>query len=328
MDVDEQCTKSNGTFGSCPDSWYCIGNVRDLETGPLAFSLPENRLFAAYRTSTGQPTVLAGRCSHLGADLSKGRVSGENLCCPLHGWEYNPHGTCVRIPTSARIPAFAKQASFPTEERSGYVFFFNRTEARFPLPCFEGLTWDKLFAAPAFEFTVNAPWYLLSANGFDVQHFRCAHDRVLLGEPAVDSPAKFARRMQADFEVVGSSIYDRLTRCFSGSRVKMTVTSWCGNLVLVSAKFRRTTSYGLVSFIPLDDNSTLIRDIVLVPKSKTAFARWLLDPVDAWLRRWFIREFVRSDVERSEGIRFDPYRMIEADKVLVDYLVWLKNIHR
>lgn len=320
-------SKLNGDFASCPDSWYCIGSIRNLEKGPLAFSLAENRLFAAYRTSSGQPVVLAGRCSHLGADLSRGRVCGENLCCPLHGWEYNQHGTCVRIPASTMIPAFAKQASFPTEERNGYVFFFNRTEARFPLPCFEGLTWDRLFAAPAFEFTVNAPWYLLSANGFDVQHFRCAHDRVLLGAPAVDSPNAFAWRLQADFEVVGNSFYDRLTRWFSGSRVRMTVTSWCGNLVLVSAKFRRTTSYGIVSFIPLGENSTLIRDIVLVHKSRTALGQWLVDPVDVFLRRWFIREFVRSDAQRSDGIRFDSNRVIEVDKVLVDYLMWLKNIH-
>jgi hypothetical protein len=253
-------------------------------------------------------------------------VSGENLCCPLHGWEYNRDGACVRIPASTAIPAFAKQASFPTEERNGYVFFFNRTEARFPLPRFEDLTWDKLFAARAFEFKVKAPWYLLSANGFDVQHFRCAHDRVLLGEPVVDSPDSFALRLQAEFEVVGSSIYDRLTRCFSGSRVKMTVSSWCGNLLLVSAKFRRTTTYGLVSLIPLRENATLVRDIVFVRRCETSLGR-LIDPADAWLRHWFIREFIRSDAKRLDGIRFDPHRVIDADKVLVNYLKWLKNIH-
>jgi nitrite reductase/ring-hydroxylating ferredoxin subunit len=320
--------KADGGFAACPDSWYCIGRVRDLKRGPMPFSLAEHRLFAAYRTSTGQSAVLAGRCSHLGADLSNGKISGQNLCCPLHGWEYNPQGACVRIPAATTIPDFAKQTNFPTEERNGYVFFFNRTVARFPFPSFEGPDWDNLHAAPAFEFTVDAPWYLLSANGFDVQHFRCAHDRVLLGEPVVDAPAAFAWRLRANFEVVGNSIYDRLTRCFSGSHVEMSVTSWCGNLVLVTARFRRTTSYGLVSFIPLEQNRTLIRDIVLVPRSRTTLARCLLDPVDAWLRRWFIREFVRSDVDRSHGIRFDPRRVIEADKVLVDYLTWLKNIHQ
>ena len=55
---------------------------------------------------------------------------------------------------------------------------------------------------------------------------------------------------------------------------------------------------------------------------------FILDPLDAIVRRIFLREFVRSDVHRSAGIRFHPNRMIAADKVLVDYLGWLQNIHR
>src|SRR5205085_2448066 len=102
-----------------------------------------------------------------------------------------------------------------------------------------------------FEFTVDVPWYLVSANGFDVQHFRCAHDRTLINEPEVDKPHEFAWRMRAKFRVTGGSVLDKLTRRFSGSEVEMTIENWCGNLVLVAAKFPRTTSYGMVSFIPL-----------------------------------------------------------------------------
>ena len=63
-------------------------------------------------------------------------------------------------------------------------------------------------------------------------------------------------------------------------------------------------------------------------KSGRKLGRVLIDPVDARIRRWFIREFVRSDVERSAGLRFDRRRMIAADKVLVAYLDWLRPLHR
>ena len=91
----------------------------------------------------------------------------------------------------------------------------------------------------------------------------------------------------------------------------MTVENWGGNLVLVTAELQRTTSYGIVSFI-----------------RRSALARRLIDPLDAIIRRFFIREFVRSDVDRSAGIRFHPERMIDADKGLVEYLGWLQSIHR
>ena len=108
----------------------------------------------------------------------------------------------------------------------------------------------------------------------------------------------------------------------------MAVENWNGNLVLVTARFRRTTSYGIVSFIPLANGQTLLRDIVLIPRSKSAIGRHLFDPLDAFIRRAFIREFVRSDVERSQGIRYRATRLIAADNVLADYMNWLQELHR
>jgi hypothetical protein len=55
--------------------------------------------------------------------------------------------------------------------------------------------------------------------------------------------------------------------------------------------------------------------------------RRLIDPLDGCIRRLFIREFVRSDVDRSAGIRYHPNRVIPADKMLVEYLAWLQAIH-
>jgi hypothetical protein len=205
-------------------------------------------------------------------------------------------------------------------------FFFNRPQARYPLPFFDGAQPDALLAAPRFEFVVDAPWYLVSANGFDLQHFRCAHDRTLIGDPVLSVLHPFAWRLTASFLVTGSSWMDRVTRWLSGPKVEMTVTNWCGNLVLVAARFRRTTTYGLVSFIPLEGNRTWVRDIVWIPRRRLWPLRSILDPLDACIRRLFIREFVRSDVERSAGIRFNSHRMIEADKVLVDYLAWLRRV--
>lgn len=315
-------------FALAPASWYYLGDLAQLKRGPVRFALPPGQSFVAFCDEHDRPIVLSARCVHMGADLALGCVRGGRIACPLHGWEYGPDGQCRHIPITAKIPPFARQGRFPTETRGSHVFFFNRPEARFPLPFFDGIDPANLVAAPLFEFTVEAPWYLVGANGFDLQHFRCAHDRTLDGEPVLDSPHPFAWRLRAAFRVTGSSRWDRLTRWFSGSHVEMSVTNWGGNLVLVTAKFRRTTSYGLVSFVPLDANRTLLRDLVWVPRSRTALGRLLFDPMDARIRRWFIREFVRSDVERSAGIRFDRRRMIEADTALVAYLDWLRPLHR
>jgi phenylpropionate dioxygenase-like ring-hydroxylating dioxygenase large terminal subunit len=314
-------------FCLAPASWYYFGTVEELLRGPRRLELSADQQFVAFRERDRPAVVLSGRCSHMGADLSRGCVKNGRIACPLHGWEYRSDGKCEHIPALATIPSFARQTAFPVEERGGHVFFFNRAEARFPLPFFEGKRDTDLHAARCFEFTVNAPWYLVSGNGFDVQHFRTAHDRTLVGEVMVDSPHALARRLRARFRVTGDSWRDWMTRRFCGTEMEMTVENWCGNLVFVTSKSQRTCTYGLVSFVPLDKDRTWIRDIVWIPRRKNALARRWLDPLDAMLRSYFIREFVRSDVDGSDGLRFRPKRMTPADKELVEYLAWLQNIH-
>lgn len=320
-------SERHGGLPLAPSSWYCIGSLREVARAPLRFDLPGGHAYVAFRAPGSPVAVLSGRCCHMGADLSLGCVQNGRLACPLHGWEFAGDGRCERIPASAEIPDFARLVSFPAATCGGQVFFFNSAEARFPLPFFRGINETDLLAAHAFEFTVDAPWFLVSANGFDIQHFRCAHDRTLLDEPVVDCPSAFSWRLQARFRVTGHSLRDRLTRYISGPDVEMMIENWSGNLVLVTAKFRRTTSYGMVSFIPLDAQRTRVRNIVWVPRSQRWLARQLVDPLDAMIRRSFIREFVRSDVHRSAGIRYHPQRMIAADKMLVDYLGWLQDVH-
>ena len=211
------------------------------------------------------------------------------------------------------------------------VAFCNAPAAPFPFPFYEGVTPGDLLAAEPFEFAVNAPWYMIGANAFDLQHFRTAHDRTLVGEPAVDAPAPFARRVTADFDVTGTSARDRLTRRFSGPRVRMSVTSWAGTVILVTAAFRRTTSYGMVFVRPVPAAApaagrSVVRIVVWVPRRRTRLARSVLDPVDAAVRRSFIRAFLRPDVMASDGVRYTPGTLIDADRELAEYMRWLSAL--
>jgi phenylpropionate dioxygenase-like ring-hydroxylating dioxygenase large terminal subunit len=192
-------------FASAPASWYYVGNKSELAHGPSRFELPGGQRYVAFPASGGSVSVLGARCSHMNADLASGCVRDGRIVCPLHGWEYAGDGHCVRIPATPNVPAFARQPSFPVAECGGLIYFFNRPEARFPLPFFPGRSQTELLAAEPFEFDVDVPWYLVGANGFDVQHFNCAHDRTLLGEPVIDSPHPFAWRMKATFRVTGHS---------------------------------------------------------------------------------------------------------------------------
>jgi nitrite reductase/ring-hydroxylating ferredoxin subunit len=317
------------TFAAAPAAWYYLGSMGELSRGPTSFDLPGDHRYVGFLSDDRKPVVLSARCAHMGADLANGCVRDGHLVCPLHGWHYRADGRCVQIPVAPRgnPPAFARQISFPTVELGGQVFFFNESHARFPAPFFDGVAPDELCAARAFAMRDDVPWYFIGANGFDVQHFRNAHDRVLLAEPIVEAPSPFARRITLRLRVEGHSLNDRLTRCFAGRELTMTVTVWGGTLIFVTARFRRATSYGLMTVRPLEGDATLARVVVWVRRSRTLIGRALFDATNLELRRCFIRQFLRSDLGRMSGVRYAPGRLIEADKPFAEYMEWLRQIH-
>src|SRR4029077_33155 len=107
----------------------------------------------------GRLVVLDARCSHLGADLGRGRVIGEAIQCPFHQWEYGPDGSCTHIPVTREIPATARQAAYPARERHGFVYVFNGPEPRFPLPFFPGARPEEFTPARPFGTVLDCPWY-------------------------------------------------------------------------------------------------------------------------------------------------------------------------
>jgi phenylpropionate dioxygenase-like ring-hydroxylating dioxygenase large terminal subunit len=326
-------------FPAYPVGWYLFGRASELARGPITRSFLGRRL-VAYRGASGAAVVMDARCSHLGSDLGLGRVVGDAIECPFHAWRYGPDGRCTHIPavadgvgTEAGIPAFACQTTYPAGERAGMVFFFATPAPRaplFPLPFFDGIDPAELLPGPPFETVLDCPWFMVGANGFDAQHFRAAHDRRLVdgGATQVSCPAPFARRASATFAVEGDTLRDRLTRTFAGDRVTLTVTDWCGNLILVTARFRRTTSYGMVTTVPLGESRTAVRVTVFVRRGRTRPGRALFDPLNAAVRSYFIREFLRPDAERLQGVRYNPHTLIEADREMAEYFAWLARVSR
>jgi phenylpropionate dioxygenase-like ring-hydroxylating dioxygenase large terminal subunit len=306
-----------------PRAWYMFCTAAELGRAPLgrrAFG----RDLVAFRPASGGVAVMLGRCPHRGANLADGEVVGDCLRCPFHHWHFAASGACVRIPATTSIPPFARQTAFPAVERHGGVFFFNGREADFPIP---ELDPPERASAPAFRLTLDCPWYLVGANGIDVQHFRTTHDRELIGEPRVEHPAPHVHRSVCRFRVAGGGWRDQLTRAFAGPEVEMDVTDWAGTLFFVRASFRRTRTYGLVGILPEDAARTHVYITTSVERSRTLAGRVVVDPVVVRVRRYFIREFLRPDVARSAGIRYDPSRLIEADRLLADYFRWLHLLH-
>jgi nitrite reductase/ring-hydroxylating ferredoxin subunit len=315
-----------GLLPDWPTSWYVFCASHELGHKPLA-RRAFGRELVAFRAPDGQVGVLLGQCVHMGARLAEGQVVGDCLRCPFHHWEFDTHGHCRRIPATTDIPAFARQVAFPAVERYGGVFFFNGAEPVFPLPFFDDCQPEELATAPPFTLVLDCPWYMVGANGVDVQHFRATHDRELVGLPRISYPVPFAHQAVTQFRVAGRGWRDWLTRRVAGSTVQMDVTDWAGTMFFVRAKFRRTRTFGMVALLPVETSRTLIYVWTSVRRSRSLAGRLCWDPCNARVRRYFIRKFLEPDIARSAGTQLNPRHLIAADQCLAEYFAWLGALH-
>ena len=312
-------------FARYPASWYLLCSARALRKGPVSVNLL-GRQIVALRTAAGKVAVMDARCSHLGADLSKGQVVGECIRCPFHGWEYGIDGRCVAIPKSAHIPGFAKQNVYPSMERHGLIFFFNGAEPLFPLPFFHDAWADDFIASAPTTFIANSCWYMVAAHGYDLPHFETVHGRKLLTPLSMDCPAPFARRSRYRAEIVGNKYYDHFLRLCLSREVTISITTWGGTLVLITGDLGRARSTFMIALQPLDDGQTRCDVIVFAERSRSVSGKYLLDPLSLALRRLLTRGYLVDEVNQLGNPRYRPEHLIDTDRAMIEYFQWAAGL--
>jgi len=305
-----------------PSGWIFFCTERELARGPVAGEFLGRKL-VAFRARSGSIGILDARCQHLGADLAQGRVVEECLECPFHNWQFATDGRCKKIPQSTTIPEFARQKSYPVEVRHGLVFLWNGPKALYPLPFYEGEEAEEFVCSEPGPIELNCPWYLVGANSFDSQHLYSVHERVLLEAPQVRAVGEFGLSSRTVAKVGQGTWYDRFIHSFCGPVATMTATNWSGSLVFVRVEMERATTYGMVSLRPLEEERVLTHIFAFLPRSRSAMAGRILDSLRTALRLYFIRQFLKDDARRLEGIRAGALNLIDADAELARYFQWL-----
>jgi|694.fasta_scaffold21578_7 phenylpropionate dioxygenase-like ring-hydroxylating dioxygenase large terminal subunit len=326
MNVDEDAAADQrlamGGWGSVPlwpASWYRFGSVAEIAARPVSKNLLGRRL-VAFRTAANDVAVLDARCPHMHADLGGGQVVGESIQCPFHHWRFGVDGSCVEIPCAGQPPAFARVARYPTRVRHGQVYFFFGPRPLFELPFFA----DEEPAEFAHSATIceelQAPWYMVSINSVDRQHFRIAHDRRLLDDGVVEYPAPFVHRAEYRFAIEGTSLSDRFTRAVGGPEVRLQVTEWGGTVILARATLARATTWGVLFLEPRGPGRTIAHIMVLARRSRSGPAGRLLDRVRTAVRLRLIRTFLRADIPRMKGTHVRPQSLIREDRDIGAYI--------
>jgi phenylpropionate dioxygenase-like ring-hydroxylating dioxygenase large terminal subunit len=132
-----------------------------------------------WRDDAGEFHLQDAFCPHLGAHLGVGgKVRGEHLECPFHGWTFDGAGACVSIPYSERVNRKAQLHNYPIALRNGMVFAWRHPEGLEPqwdIPVIDEVgdpAWSDYYRS---SFIISTVPQEMAENGVDPAHFRYVH---------------------------------------------------------------------------------------------------------------------------------------------------------
>ena len=285
-----------------PNGWFIVARADELAPGEVMPLYLFGRNLVLFRTETGAPRVMDAHCPHLGAHLGVGgRVRGETIQCPFHGWRFaGDSGRCVEVPYDdvAFIPRTANARAYPTLERNQMIWAWHHLEGGEPfydvpvVPEIGDPEWSPIVVR---EFPVATCAQEMAENNVDTVHFQFVH-----GSEAVP---------EEDFVIDGT--YKRSV-------------GWGGDFV------REGFGLGLgvlrmkdwVTFIssttPVDEENVLVRWIFTSPKG----------PAEAEKAADVFTSAVTQDIPIWENkIYKDPPVLRPMEKAVTEHRRWCRQFY-
>ena len=301
-----------------PNGWFAVGWSRELHEGdvkPIHYFGEELVLF---RTRDGHARVVDPFCPHLGAHLGHGgRVMGETIRCPFHGWQFDgANGECTAIPYCDRIPPRARVRAWETLERNGMVFVWYHAEGKPPewepplMPEIGHAEWSE---PRTFEMVMPAHVQDTHENNNDPVHFQFVHRNPQTPPSELEYFADGRHyRMVSEFESVTP---------FGNFQTKLVRDSWGIGLTAV-----RTVGYPGAGLLMYSSTTPI--------EEKSVHSRWLLTATKNIVDQ-FGEEFMNG---LTQGVQQDlpiwtnkVHRarpvLCEADAHLAEFRKWTRQFY-
>ncbi len=174
-----------------PNGWFQVEYSDELEVGqskPLRYF---GKDFVLYRGEDGTARIFDAFCPHLGAHLGYGgKVEGNNLRCPFHGWCFDSAGKCSDIPYAKRVPPNARIAVAPVLERNGLVMMWHHAEGLAPtwdLPIVPEVGDDDWTEFAKRRWKIRTHNQEMAENSVDRAHFRYVHGALTVPESVAET---------------------------------------------------------------------------------------------------------------------------------------------
>jgi 5,5'-dehydrodivanillate O-demethylase oxygenase subunit len=156
--------------------WHPVGCSELVTTKPRRVTVLGEEL-VLYRGQSGRPALMQLRCAHRSVALDYGRVEGDCIRCPYHGWLYDATGQCLEQPAEpagSRYKDEIRLAAYDTQEAGGLVFGYLGPEPAPLLPLYDLLRLEDGVRMIQVG-NVSANWMNHVENIVDISHLAWLH---------------------------------------------------------------------------------------------------------------------------------------------------------
>ena len=291
-------------------SWYAIARSDEVRAGEVIGRDFLDGRAIAYRAENGEAVVMNAYCRHLGADLSMGKVVGNDIQCAFHHWQYGPDGGCTKIPASEKIPKAARMFKYPTVEKWGLIWAFNGATPLFDVPEFVDYAEPDLDirTAEAFDLPVE-PWVPFT-NSMDFQHLRVLHGLKIECDPDAIEVGDYRIQYDVRFEDPNLGVFDQ--------RIRVTGT----NTIALAGRLNGMAILSMATGTPTPDGRTHGWSVTATPRAEgnDAEREQRLQIGEAFFRR-----LIQEDEPIMKTIRFHDGLLIDADRALARFLQYVRR---
>jgi nitrite reductase/ring-hydroxylating ferredoxin subunit len=163
-------------FAGIPSGWYVVAASAELAPGQIVGRQYFGRELVLYRTESGRLVVTDAYCPHMGAHLEAGKVEGETLRCPFHGFQYDVEGSCVATPYGKGLPRRAQLRTWLVREQSGLVLAWYDADDKLPEWGVPELPLEGWSALRYRAYDVDSHPQETTENSIDFGHFTSVHN--------------------------------------------------------------------------------------------------------------------------------------------------------
>jgi len=156
--------------------WHPVGCSQAVTAKPQRAKVLGEEL-VLYRGASGETHLMQLRCAHRSLALDYGRVEGDCIRCPYHGWLYDATGQCLEQPAEPEGSGFKekiKLRSYRTQEYSGIVWGYMGPEPAPLLPLFDVLRMENGTKYVQVN-KIECNWFNHVENIVDVSHLAWLH---------------------------------------------------------------------------------------------------------------------------------------------------------